>query len=92
MGGGIDIIMNENGDAFELTQGLKFVVSNCWSAWWGGGSAALIPLLPVASGLSMYYVYISCPPWASKKNHAASFELWNTSIIVIELCISKCQL
>lgn len=29
MGGGIDIIMNGNGDAFELTQGLKFVVSNC---------------------------------------------------------------
>lgn len=27
MGGGIDIIMNGNGDAFELTQGLKFVVS-----------------------------------------------------------------
>lgn len=37
MGGGIDIIMNGNGDAFELTQGLKFVVSNCWSALWGGG-------------------------------------------------------
>lgn len=29
MGGGIDIIMNGNGDAFELTQGLNFVVSNC---------------------------------------------------------------
>lgn len=71
MGGGIDIIMNGNGDAFELTQGLKFVVSNCLCVLVGvrdgvGDLPFLLHL--VASGLSMYYVYISCPPWASKKN------------------------
>lgn len=62
MGGGIDIIMNGNGDAFELTQGLKFVVCVLVGVRDGWGSAALILLLPVASGLSVYYVYISCLP------------------------------
>lgn len=83
MGGGIDIIMNGNGDAFELTRGLKFVVSNCLCVLVGvrdgWGSAALILLLPVASGLSVYYVYISCLPWASKKkqhmHQALNFEI-----------------
>lgn len=65
MGGGIDIIMNGNGDAFELTQGLKFVVSNCLCVLVGvrdgvGICRRLLHL--VASGLSVYYVYISCPP------------------------------
>lgn len=62
MGGGIDIIMNGNGDACELTQGLKFVVSNCLCVLVGvrDGVGGLPPSF--ASGLSVYYVYISCPP------------------------------
>lgn len=35
-GGGIDIMMSGNGDAFELTQGLKFVVSICLCGFGGG--------------------------------------------------------
>lgn len=79
MGGGIDIIMNGNGDAFELTQGLKFVVSNCLCVLVGvrdgvGGSAAFFCtwLHPVCPCIMCIYLVRLEPV---KKKTCINFEL-----------------